>query len=123
MTPATLVLIIAILLSGCASTLDVLDDVRKGQSEAQATASMHRDDPKFIFENKTTKYLVYGYIATFFDMYDNTVTYYFIKLKDGKVVDKGMVRDKQRREIKLIDPNFDTSRLIRQPNKVSQPVS
>ena len=111
------ILLAALFVSACASTLNLLDDVRRGQSEAQAKEAV-RDTPTWTIENERTTYLIYGYIATFLDLYDNTITYYFVKLEEGRVVDKGMVRERQRDEIKVIDPNFDTSKLIRQPNKV-----
>ena len=111
------ILLAALFVSACASTLNLLDDVRRGQSEAQAKEAV-RDTPTWTIENERTTYLIYGYIATFLDLYDNTITYYFVKLEEGRVVDKGMVRKRQRDEIKVIDPNFDTSKLIRQPNKV-----
>ena len=110
----TVTLVATFLLSACASTLNVLDDVRIGQSETQARESV-RATPRWTFENEKTKYIVYGFIATFLDMYDNTITYYFVKLEDGKVVNKGMLRKRERNEIKVIDPNFDTNKLIRQP--------
>ncbi len=116
----TLSLFAVVLLSSCARTLNVLDDVQKGQGEIQAIESV-RATPTWIFENEKTKYVVYGFIATFLDMYDNTITYYFVKLQDGKVVDKGMVGKRERDEIKMIDPKFDTNRLIRQPNNAAQP--
>lgn len=74
-----------------------------------------RATPAWIFEKERTKFIVYGFIATFLDMYDNTITYYFVKLEDGKVVDKGMLGKRERNEIKMIAPDFDTYRLIRQP--------
>lgn len=110
---------LALLLSACASTLNVLDDVERGQTEAQATAAV-RATPAWTFENDKTKYIVYGFIATFLDMYDNTITYYYIKLERGKVVDKGMMSKRQREEIKMLDPGFDTDQLIRQPAKPDQ---
>jgi hypothetical protein len=111
---ATAGLIALLLLPACANTLNVLDDVRVGQSETQARDSV-RETPKWTFENEVTKYLVYGFVATFLDAYDKTVTYYFVKLHDGKVVDKGMIGKRERNEIKTIDPDFDTDKLIRQP--------
>ena len=114
------ILLAALFVSACASTLNILDDVRRGQSEAQAKEAV-RDTPTWTIENERTTYLIYGYIATFLDLYDNTITYYFVKLEEGRVVDKGMVRKRQRNEIKVIDPNFDTSKLIRQPNKQENP--
>ena len=111
----TAALVVAILLSGCASTLNVLDNVRIGQSETQVRESV-RATPTWTFENEKAKFIVYGFIATFLDMYDNTITYYFVKLEDGKVVKKGMLRKRERNEIKMIDPDFDTNKLIRQPH-------
>lgn len=111
----TALIIAAFLLSACASTLTALDDVRVGQGEEQAKASVY-DQPTWTFEDKRTKYLVYGYIVTFLDMYDNTVTYYFVKLEDGKVVDKGLVGKKERKEIQRLAPEFDTDQLIRRAN-------
>lgn len=113
------ILIFATFVFGCASTLNVLDDVRPGQTEQQATQAV-RATPAWTFENEKTTYIVYGFIATFFDMYDNTITYYFVKLENGIVVDKGMVSKRQRDEIKLIDAGFDTDQLIRQPGKQEQ---
>lgn len=117
--PIIAILVAVILLSACASTLNVLDNVRTGQSEMQAKESV-RATPAWTFENERTKYLVYGFIATFLDMYDNTITYYFVKLEDGKVVNKGMLRKRERNEIKMISPDFDTNKLIRQPGKRSK---
>lgn len=111
----TVVLVAAILLSACANMLNVLDHVRVGQNEMQAKEFVSAT-PKWSFENEKTKYIVYGFIATFLDMYDNTITYYFVKLENGNVVDKGMLGKRERNEIKMIDPNFDTNKLIRQPN-------
>lgn len=86
-----------------------------GQNEAQGKGSV-RDTPAWEIGNEKTKYIIYGYIATFLDMYDNTVTYYFVKLENDKVVDKGMVGKRERNEIKIIDPGFDTDKLIRRPH-------
>lgn len=83
----------------------------------EAVDEMANAAPAWTIENETTTYLIYGFIATFLDMYDNTVTYYFVKLENGQVVDKGMVSKKQREEIKTIDPEFDTDKLIRQSQK------
>lgn len=115
----SIAIVSAFLLSACASTLNVLDHVERGQSEAQATAAV-RAQPAWTFENAKTKFIVYGFVATFLDMYDNTITYYFIKLENGKVVDKGMMSKRQREEIKVLDPDFDTDQLIRQPAKPDQ---
>lgn len=109
------ILFSALFVSACASALNVLDNVQRGQSEEQAKEAV-RTTPKWTIENERTTYLVYGYIVSPFDMADNTVTYYFVKLEEGRVVDKGMVRKRQRDEIKVIDPDFDTTQLIRQPN-------
>ncbi len=76
---------------------------------------MH-NKPIWTFGNEKTKYFVYGYIATLLDGYDNTVTYYFVKLENGNVVDKGMLGVKERNEIKVLAPDFDTDKLIRRPN-------
>ena len=104
-----------ILLSACASTLNVLDDVQLGQDAVQAEESVQF--PKsWVVENEKTKYIIWGFIATFFDIYDNTITYYFVKLEDGKVVDKGMVQKRDRSEIKIVDPSFDTEQLKRRPS-------
>jgi hypothetical protein len=57
-----------------------------------------------------TKFLLWGYIATFLDMYSETVTHYYVKLEDGRVVDKGILRGEIIDDIKKIDPQFPLTR-------------
>jgi hypothetical protein len=57
-----------------------------------------------------TKYLLWGFIATFLDMYSETVTHYYVKLEDGRVVDKGILRGEIIDDIKKIDPQFALTR-------------
>lgn len=97
--------ITAIALSACAHTLNVLDRVHAGQSEAEALEAVQARPQLTVTDGKTT-YIVYGFIATFVDMYSNTVTYYYVKLEDGKVVEKGILREEVVRDIKKIDPQF-----------------
>jgi hypothetical protein len=107
----TIAFLAVVLLSACASTLNVLDNVRDGQSEKEAMESVGAT-PTLIFENQKTKSILYGFIATFIDMYDSTITYYFVRLEDGVVVDKGMVGRRERDEIKVMAPDFDINRLF-----------
>jgi hypothetical protein len=104
------VLLAAPLLSGCAHTLNVLDDVRIGQSEPEVMKAMSRQKPARAVEGGTTKYLIWGYIATFLDMYSNTVTHYYVKLERGRVVDKGILRGEIIDDIRKIDPSFPLTR-------------
>jgi hypothetical protein len=57
-----------------------------------------------------TKYLLWGFIATFLDMYSETVTHYYVKLEDGRVVDKGILRGEIIDDVKKIDPQFALTR-------------
>lgn len=92
-------------LSACAHTLNVLDRVHLGQSEAEVLKSVQATPQRMVTDGKT-KYIVYGFIATFVDMYSDTVTHYYVKLESDKVVDKGILREEVIREIKRIDPQF-----------------
>jgi hypothetical protein len=94
-----------VVFSACAHTLNVLDRVHLGQTEAEALKAVQATPQRTVTEGKT-KYIVYGFIATFVDMYSNTVTHYFVKLEDGKVVEKGILREEVVRDIKKIDPQF-----------------
>jgi hypothetical protein len=118
-SPLVFLLTSGVLLSGCANMLNILDDVQLGQNAVQAEESV-RSPKSWVIENEKIKYIIWGYIATFSDMYDNTITYYFVKLEDGKVVDKGMVRRRQRSEIKIVDPSFDTEQLKRRPRPIEE---
>jgi len=102
-------LVAAVLLSACAHTLNVLDRVQPGQSEAEALKAVQGTPQRTVTDGKT-KYIVYGFIATFLDMYSNTITHYYVKLEDGKVVDKGILREEVIRDIKRIDPQFPLTR-------------
>lgn len=97
--------LVTLLISACAHTLNVLDRVQPGQSEAEALKAVQATPQRTVTDGKT-KYIVYGFIATFLDMYSNTVTHYYIKLENGKVVDKGILREGVIRDIKKIDPQF-----------------
>jgi hypothetical protein len=98
-------LLAAALLSACAHSLNVLDRVHLGQSEAEALQSVQAT-PQRTVDGGRTKYIVYGFIATFVDMYSNTVTHYFVKLENGKVVDKGILRGEVVQDIRKIDSTF-----------------
>jgi hypothetical protein len=66
--------------------------------------------PDRTVEGEKTKYLLWGFIATFLDMYSKTVTHYYVKLEDGRVVDKGILRGEIIEDIKKIDPQFPLTR-------------
>lgn len=106
-----LALLAAVLLSACASTLNVLDDVNEGLTELEAMDSV-RGTPTRVLEGGDTKYLVYGFSATFLDMDDDAITDDFVNIQDGRVGDEGMVGMKEGSEIHRIGPEFDTDRLL-----------
>ncbi len=98
-------ILLVALLAGCAHTLNVLDRVQLGQGETEALQAVQAT-PSRIVDGGNTKYIVYGFIATFVDMYSETVTHYYIKLENGKVVAKGMLRREVVKEIRILDPEF-----------------
>jgi len=102
-------ILVALLLSSCAHTLNVLDRVRPGQSESEAVTAVG-GAPNRTVDGGRTKYLLWGFIATFLDMYSETVTHYYVKLEDGRVVDKGILRGEIIGDIKKIDAQFALTR-------------
>lgn len=108
--PASAIVIAVLALGGsvlaCARTMNALDPVRVGMTEAQVADSV-RGQVAHTVERGSTKYVFYGYIATFIDMYRERVTYYFVHFENGRVVRRGMLTAAVARQVRALDPTFD----------------
>lgn len=100
----------AVTLIACAHTSNVLNDVKIGMNRVEAIKSVGNKPLSYV--QGSTEFILYRVGASFSSLYsDNPWTIFFVKLEDGKVVDKGVVGWAERRALKRIDPDFDISKL------------
>jgi len=105
----TAFLVVATLV-GCAHMSNVLNNVKIGMNRFEAISSV-KEYPRSYVQG-STEFILYRFGVTFFSLYsDNPWTIYFVKLEDGKVVDKGVVGWAERRALRRIDPEFDIRKL------------
>jgi hypothetical protein len=99
-----------VLLAGCAQLSNVLSDVKPGMDRREALANV--DASPRSFRKDCTEYLVYRFGVSFSSLYsDHPWTLYFVKLVDGRVVQKGVLGAAEEQALREIDPHFDRERL------------
>jgi len=104
---ATLILSV-LLLSACAQ-LGAMD-MRKaeiGMSREQAIASIQGNPTPYFLKNGSTEYVLFRLIPSFIAMYsDHPYEVFFIRLENGKVVDRGLVGGSEEEKIKRVSSTF-----------------
>lgn len=101
-------LILAVVsLSACAHVVNTLDDVKIGMSREQAVSSASGSPTPYYLKGDTTEYVLFRVVTNFYSMYGeypNDIL--FIRLENGRVVDKGVVGAPEEQRIKNVSPSF-----------------
>ena len=94
-------------LAACAHLVNVLDDVKIGMTRDQAVASAKgRPTPSYL-RGGSTEYVLFSVVTNFHSMYGeypNDILY--IRLENGRVVDKGVVGAHEEVSIRKVSPTF-----------------
>lgn len=98
---------IPLLLSACAHAVNTLDHVRIGMDRELAINSASGSPTPYYLKGETTEYVLFRVMTNLYSMYGeypNDVL--FIRLENGKVVDKGVADASEERNIRKISPSF-----------------
>jgi len=78
-----------------------------GMSREQAIASIRYAETHTAMKSGAVEYLLYRIMPSFTAMYrDDPYVVYFIRLEGDKVVDRGIVDEREAAKIRLVNPTF-----------------
>lgn len=99
-------ILVAMTLMACAHTVDLLDRVQIGMEREQTIRNVS-SNPSQTIKQAGTEYLLYTLVTSVSQAYSNTHSVLFVRLENGRVVDKGVVGRGKAAEIKKLAPWFD----------------
>ncbi len=105
--PKVVLMLAVVWLSACAHVVNTLDDVKIGMSREQAVGSASGSPTPYYLKGETAEYVLFRVVTNFYSMYGeypNDVL--FIRLENGKVVDKGVVGVSEEQRIRKLNPSF-----------------
>ena len=78
-----------------------------GMNRGQAIASIQGNPTPYYLGSGPTEYVLFRMVPSFTSMYsDHPYAVYFIRLENGKVVDRGLVGKSEEDRIKQVSPTF-----------------
>jgi hypothetical protein len=100
-------IIVMLLMSACAHLVNVLDHVKVGMDREQAIGSAQGRPTPYYIKNGPTEYVLFRVATNLVSMYgEQPYDVLFVRLENGKVVDKGVVGTSEERKIRQIRPTF-----------------